>query len=175
MNFIKFLFMTKSVTGVQSTYETTRYVFFINTVNSYCYAWLKFWHHSSLNYQKKKLMVTLCRTTPLPHSKILNGCPKRGIHWTLITQKLWPPKHPYLNQSHYYLWRTLKGRGFVKNLHSFKELKGNIWIGTANISKQELQCVSRNIFRSCKARFKAGGQHIKTRLWNTIGWTAGKK
>jgi hypothetical protein len=51
----------------------------------------------------------------------------------------------------YALWETLKYRVYVNNQHSLHKLKDNIWTETANISRQQLHCVSRNIFKNCKA------------------------
>jgi len=44
----------------------------------------------------------------------------------------------------------------------------------ANVSRQEPQCVSRNIFKRSKACLEAGGQHFKTLLYTTVYWNASK-
>jgi len=60
----------------------------------------------------------------------------------------------------YALWETLNYGVHVKNQHSPQELEDNIWRETANISRQQLYCASRNIFKTCQACLQAGGQQM---------------
>ena len=58
----------------------------------------------------------------------------------------------------YALWETMNYGVHVKNQHSLQELKDNIWTETANVSRQQLYCVSRNIFKTCQTCLEAEGQ-----------------
>jgi len=60
----------------------------------------------------------------------------------------------------YALWETLNYGVHVNNQYSLQELKDNIWTESANISRQQLYWVSRNIFKTCQACSEAGGQQM---------------
>ena len=59
---------------------------------------------------------------------------------------------------------TLKNRSFVKNSHSLQELEVEIRNKVANVSRQEILFVSRNVPRICVACLEAGGRHFETLL-----------
>lgn len=92
---------------------------------------------------------------------------KQELGKSLLTCRLWPPLSPDFNSCNYYLCITLQ-TVYINNEHSLYKLKDNIQIETANISRQELPHVSRNISSRCQACLEPGSQHVITLLQNKV-------
>lgn len=59
--------------------------------------------------------------------------------------------------------------------HRLQELKETTEREIANISKQELCCLLRSVFRRCKNCLQVGGWHLKTLLWSKVNTTGEEK
>jgi len=53
------------------------------------------------------------------------------------------------------------------NEPSLQEMKENFRRQTVNISRQDISCVSRNIFEAC---LQSRGQHLETVLLKHVSW-----
>jgi hypothetical protein len=89
----------------------------------------------------------------------------------VITCCLWTCRSPDLNPCNYYLWGTPKDCWY--EMLTFSAITDNYNPHkTANISRQVLHHVSRNIFTSWEVCL-AAGQHSETLLRHTVSWIVG--
>jgi hypothetical protein len=79
----------------------------------------------------------------------------------------------FFNWYGYCLWVTPKFTVHVDSPPSLQELRDNVWRDVANISRQLLHIVVRNVFGRHEAYLGAVGHHFKTDIRKKVHWIAG--